>query len=73
MSAEQTMCYIGRKACGCITAVVVDAPESKKETAKSVAGFIAQGLTIDRVTAAAFRAGKFGCKHKDKRKQGKLL
>jgi hypothetical protein len=49
------MCYIGRKSCGCVVAAVVDNPDRKKDVARSVAGFIKEGLTIEHVTCDYFR------------------
>lgn len=49
MSDKQEFAYIGRKPCGCIVAAVVDSPERRKDTAQKVAGFIADGLTVERV------------------------
>ena len=51
MSDAEPMSYIGRKACGCIVAAVVDMQDHKKETAKAVRQFISDGLTIERVTS----------------------
>lgn len=47
--AEATHVYIGRKACGCAVAAVVDGYVSKKEIAKDVADFIKRGYDIQRV------------------------
>jgi len=41
--------YIARKPCGKVVAVVWDDPHYAKETAKSVASWIARGDTIERI------------------------
>lgn len=48
-----THVYIGRETCGCVTAVVND--DGDKATGREVAGFIAQGRTIERVTFEDYR------------------
>lgn len=61
-----THCYIGRKKCGCVVAVVTDVPGWEKETGKSVAEFIADGLIIERTTIHDYNAGlPIGCKHSE--------
>ncbi len=44
-----SFCYIGRAACGCIRAVVLDEPNHQEDVAKDVSDFIKSGLTIERV------------------------
>ncbi|MCK9568589.1 hypothetical protein M0R72_06580 [Candidatus Pacearchaeota archaeon] len=46
------MAYIAVKSCGCVVGAVVDIPECRKETAKDVAEWIRNGLTIERVPSA---------------------
>jgi hypothetical protein len=54
--------YIGRAACGCVVAVTVDDPTDRKHTGQRVAEFIVDGLVIERMSAAEFRAlPHFGC------------
>ena len=54
--------YIGRAACGCVVAVTTDDPTDRKHTGRRVAEFIADGLTIERMSIADFRAlPHFGC------------
>jgi hypothetical protein len=56
-----THCYVGHADCGCLVSVVVDDPEYKKDTAKSVAQFIRSGYAVTRITLEEFRAvGKWG-------------
>jgi len=62
---EATHAYIGRKACGCIVAAVLDTPGYPKRAAKEVAKFIRDGLTVERVENSVVRA-EFGCKHNKK-------
>lgn len=40
--------YVGRKACGCAVAAVVDDPRFAKDTAKAVADFIKSGYAVER-------------------------
>ncbi len=42
-----THAYIGRKPCGCVVCVCIDAHD--KDTAKSVAEYIREGLAVERV------------------------
>jgi hypothetical protein len=64
-----THAYIGRKACGCVVAVSVDTMD--KETGKSVAEFITDGLTIERVQMRTPEyseiVSNLGCKCEDKK------
>lgn len=41
-------CYIGVNAAGFAVTAAVDNPEHKAETAKSIAGWIRDGLTVER-------------------------
>lgn len=41
--------YIGRLPCGCVVAMMVDAPDRKRHTGKEVGKWIADGLNIERV------------------------
>lgn len=64
--SEATHCYIGTTECGCNVCVVVDYPAHKKDTSKSVARFLRDGLTISRHSIDDFRTKKvpFGrCTH----------
>jgi len=62
--SDETPCYIGRiPACGCVVAVVVDEPEHAKSTAKDVAGFIRDGLAVERMTVDEARAALKFCDH----------
>lgn len=56
-----THVYVGRKPCGCVVAVVVDAQD--KQTGKDVGKFIANGLVVERMTEEAFGAVTVGCSH----------
>lgn len=63
-----THCYVGRKTCGCVMAVVVDEPDRPKDTARSVAEFIKDGLSISRMLIEDFRNDKsitFMCTHSE--------
>lgn len=48
-----THCYIGVKPCGCVVGIVTDTCD--KSTADYVAGFIRDGLTVERVTFEHYR------------------
>lgn len=74
MSAE-TMCYVGIKACGCAVAACVDLPDMKKDTAKCIAKWTRDGLTIERKTVQWARENLFECTHKkqDDKRQGALI
>ena len=66
MSNDNYPCYIARKPeCGCMVCAAVDMPEHKKDTAKTVAGWIKDGLTVSMATAGEVRKGPFGCIHKE--------
>jgi NADPH:quinone reductase-like Zn-dependent oxidoreductase len=55
--------YVGIKNCGCMVAAMVDNPEHKKDTAKEIAKWIREGLTIERVTAEYVRENFKKCNH----------
>ncbi len=61
--AEENMCYIGRKSCGCIELAVVDNPEHKEKTAKEIAKAIKWGLKIERVSVQYVRDNMRHCPH----------
>lgn len=62
------MCYVGMKACGCCVAAAVDKPEWAKETAKTVAKWMRDGLTIERKTVQWSRENLTVCEHKAEQK-----
>ena len=62
MTAE-SMSYIGRKVCGCVVAVIVDSDEHRKDTAREIAAWMRDGLTIERVTVANARELVRFCTH----------
>lgn len=59
----ETYAYIGTTACGCPVAVVIDDLDHRRETAKAVYEYIAEGLTIERVTVDAARRRFSPCTH----------
>lgn len=63
---KDVMAYQGRKGCGCVVAVTVDLPEYKKDTAKELAKWIRQGLSVERVTCEVARQSFTICPHKAK-------
>lgn len=50
-----THAYIGKRACGCVLAVVIEIPGEQKFTAKSVSEFIKDGYAVERVTVEESR------------------
>ena len=57
--------------CGCVVATTVDAPEYARDTAKEVAAWVRDGLTISRHTVEEVRAMPFRrCPHRTKGKRG---
>jgi len=73
----EKMCYIGRKACGCVVAAVVIRAGEEKRIAKDVGGFIKQGLTVEQVAVDYARANLRTCfcaeKGKPDTKQEKMF
>jgi len=47
---SDNMSYLGVKRCGCAVAVVFDNPEHAKDVRETVAEFMQDGLTIERVS-----------------------
>jgi hypothetical protein len=58
---SESYTYIGVRPCGCIRAAVVDAPETPRQVAKDVAGFIAHGLKVERVLTESVRTTSWRC------------
>jgi hypothetical protein len=54
--------YVGTKPCGCTVAAVVDDPAYRKDTARSVAEFIADGLNVERVSLESARVTLTTCR-----------
>jgi hypothetical protein len=63
---SDSQCYVGIKSCGCAVAACVDRPELAKDTAKTIAKWIKDGLTIERKSVEWARANLFACKHESK-------
>ncbi len=55
--------YVAMKPCGCVVAAAVDNPEHKKDTAKDIAKWVRDGLTIQRLDKLP--EGAFQCPHKE--------
>ena len=66
-----SMCYIGRKACGCVVCAAVDVPEHRKHTARYLAKWARDGLTIERMPIEEVRKRLMRCPHA--KAQGTLL
>lgn len=58
---DDTPCYIGINAKGECRAAAVDTPEHTKDTAKTVAGWIKHGMTVERVTVEEARKRLQAC------------
>ncbi len=64
MSDDIRMAYVAKKrGCGCIVGATVDMPEYCKDTAKAVAGWIREGLIIERVESESVRLDWHECTH----------
>lgn len=62
---EESMSYISRRPCGCLSMAVVDNPEHKRDVAKEVAKAIRLGETVERVTSESVRKMDWWCpKHR---------
>ena len=53
--------YIGRKACGCVVAAVVDSLGAEVETAKDVADFIRAGYSVEHIEADSLNLKRCTC------------
>lgn len=62
-------CYVGFKACGCAVAAAVDNPAHRKDTAKSIAAWVKDGLTVERRTVEWVRENLRPCKCEPQRNQ----
>lgn len=57
--------YIGRKACGCVVAAIVDDPNHKRDVASFLSEMVRADLTVERVTHDYVREHlTFKCPHK---------
>lgn len=63
MSSGEEMCYVGVAACGCVRAAAVDTVDRRRDTAKDVAGWIRNHLTVERRTVAWVRENMKRCPH----------
>ena len=59
-------CYVALKACGCCVAAIVDNPERRQDTAKEVASWLRDGLTVERKSVEWVRETMRDCPHKPK-------
>lgn len=53
MNTIKRFVYVGRTPCGCTVGVVTD--EGSESTARAVAKFIVDGLTVERVSWSVYR------------------
>lgn len=58
---KEHMCYVGRKPCGCIITVIGNTPDRKKHIARTVAGWINEGLIIGRASIEEVQEQFQGC------------
>ncbi len=54
--SETDPAYIARDLCGCIVAATVDRPEHVRDTAKTIAEWVRDGLTLERTTVGDARS-----------------
>ena len=59
---ENKFAYVGTKPCGCTVAATVINPEWAKDTAKSVAQWIKDGYTVDKVSLEEVKIKLKSCK-----------
>lgn len=50
--ATTEFAYIGRLACGCVVAAIVDCDSTKNDIGDTIKEWLDDGLTIERVTVA---------------------
>ena len=67
----ERIAYIGRAACGCIRAAIVDG-EDKQRVAAFVADIVRRGLTVDRMACADVRAAAWSVCSRHKRRDASL-
>lgn len=65
---DKIYCYIAVKKCGCIVGFSVDDKRIKKDTSVSVAQWIKDGLTVERVILTDAGLRLTICEHKEKAK-----
>jgi hypothetical protein len=65
MIPDNTPSYIGRGECGCLFAAVVDDPAHRRDTARSVAQMIRDGLAVERSTVQYVRDNWKHCPHQE--------
>ena len=60
MSSE-SMSYIAKKPCGCLSMAIVDNPDHKKDVAKEISKAVRLGETVERVTTETVRTMDWKC------------
>ena len=55
-------CYVAIKPCGCVVAACVINPEHRKDTAKSVASWVRDGLRVDTKPVEWVRENMKACR-----------
>jgi len=66
MSSE-SMSYIAKKPCGCLSMAIVDNPDHKRDTAREISKAVRLGETIERVPTETVRTMDWECpEHKHK-------
>ena len=56
----ESMSYITKKPCGCLSMAIVDNPDHKHDVAREIGEAILQGETVERVTSESVRTMDFG-------------
>jgi len=57
----ESMSYIAKKPCGCVTMAIVDNPDHKNEVAREISQAVRQGETVERVTSESVRTMVWDC------------
>ena len=61
MTTDESMTYVGRKSCGCVTMLVLDTPERRPEAAREVAKVIRLGEKLEHLTSDEVRKMPWKC------------
>ena len=76
-TTTQEHAYVGRAQCGCVRAVIVDDPDTRRLTARETARWIRDGLAVERLTVEAVRAVRLTrpdcATHRQPERQGSLM
>jgi hypothetical protein len=67
-----THAYVGTTACGCVVAGCVDVPGRERDTARTVAEYVRDGCTVERVPIGDARTRLQECHHEPSNAQAAL-